>query len=182
MHEDKEYLKFLRFRSELIELLNKYKFELSGTCYDDGSMRVEDEKSINVYILRDKYSSYEALDTDWNVLSTDYIIKMFSEKQERLLLNKNIGIFTNDKNKAQMIFDKIYDQNKDKIERYRKGEETIDLLLYDNTHYIWIRPINMSRGHRCTKAYIDKNLTLYELKDVVLPICINCSRTNIIII
>ena len=45
----KDNLKFLKFRTELIELLDKYKYEISGTGDDDGSIQINDKK---VFSLR----------------------------------------------------------------------------------------------------------------------------------
>jgi len=45
---NKEYINFLNFRTELIELLHKYKYEISGTGLDDGSMSISDEKIVIV--------------------------------------------------------------------------------------------------------------------------------------
>lgn len=181
---DKNQINFLQFRTELIELLDKYKYEISGTNLDDGSMNVENSKG-NIYILRDTFSNYEALDNDWNTLSTDYILEMFSERQNSILPLKNkVGVFTNDPSKARSLLEDLYNQNKDNTERYRQSNdsECMDLLLKDGTYYTWIKPIRMSRGHRCSRAYIDKNLTLTELQLMVLPLCVYCERKDVVII
>lgn len=178
---DKNQLNFLQFRTELLELLGKYNYKISGTNLGDGSINVENNKG-NIYILRDAYSDYEALDNDYNSLPTDYIVNMFQEEHMNSFYNYKIGIFTNNRDKASIIFEDLYNQNKENIERYRQGKDQIDLLLKDGTYYTWIKPINMSRGHRCCKAYIDKNLTLDILNTVVVPICAYCTRENITVI
>lgn len=178
---DKTVLNFISFRSELIELLNKYRYKISETNLDDGSMNIEDNKG-NAYILRDSYSDYEALDNDYNPLPTDYIINMFQEEHMTQFHNGKIGIFTNNRNKASAFFEDLYNQNKEDVERYRQGKDQIDLLLKDGDYYTWIKPIDMSRGHRCCKAFIDKNLTLDILQEIVVPICAYCTRKNIIVI
>lgn len=178
---DKEYYNFLKFRTELIELLNKYRLEISGTGFDDGSMRIESMKNGSAYILKDIYSNYEAVDTDWNPLPTNYILNMFPEEYTPPFKNKKVGIFTNNSNKAWLIFEDLANQNKDNINRYRKSLDHIDLLLKDGTYYTWIKTIDNSRGHKCQKAYIDKNLTLKELQEIVVPICTHCERENIIV-
>jgi len=178
---DKKDLNFISFRSELLELLNKYKYEISGTNLDDGSMNIDDNKG-NIYILRDAYSDYEALDNDWNTLPTDYIINMFQEEHIPPFCNDKIGIFTNNRDKALRFFENLNNQNKENVERYRQGKDQIDLLLKDGTYYTWIKPIDMSRGYRCYKAFIDRNLTLNELQMIVVPICVYCKKENIIVI
>jgi len=179
---NKNGLNFISFRSELIELLNKYKYELSGTGFDDGSMRVEDVIGKKVYLLRDSYSHYEALDDDWNTLPTDYIVNMFQEEHMIPFHNGKIGVFTNNRDKAFTFFKDLYNQNKENIERFRQSRDQIDLLLKDKTYYTWIKPIDSSRGHKCYKAFIDKNITLNELNYVIVPICAYCTRENITII
>jgi hypothetical protein len=47
-------IKVLEFREELMKLLNKYKYEIQGSAFDDGSMRIETEN--NCYLLSDSYS------------------------------------------------------------------------------------------------------------------------------
>jgi len=179
---DKKDLNFIGFRSELIELLNKYRYEISGTGFDDGSMRIEDVRKKNVYLLRDAYSDYEALDDDWNALPTDYIINMFQEKHMTQFHNGKIGVFTNNRGKAIVFFEDLYNQNKEDVERYMHSKDQIDLLLKDGNRYSWIKPIEMSRGHKCCKAFIDKNLTLDVLHTVVVPICAYCTKENITVI
>lgn len=178
---DKDYYNFLKFRTDFIELLEKYKYELSGLGFDDGSMRLESIKNGSVYILKDTYSNYEAVDADWNPLPIDYILNMFPEKHDRPFNNKKVGIFTNNSNKAISIFEDLVGQNKNYINRYRKSKNNIDLLLEDGNYYTWIKTIDASKGHRCGKAYIDRNLTLKELQEIVIPICTCCKRKNIIV-
>ena len=179
---NKQDLNLISFRSELIELLNKYRYEISGTGFDDGSMRIEDTKGKNIYLLRDSYSDYEALDDDWNTLSTNYIINMFPEDHMTQFNNGKIGVFTNKRDKASIIFEELYSQNKENVERYRQSKDQIDLLLKDGDYYTWIKPTDNSRGHRCYKAFIDKNITLDILNTIVVPICVYCTRENITII
>ena len=178
---NKQDLNFISFRSELIELLNKYRYDISGTNLDDGSMNIEDNKG-NIYVLRDTYSDYEALDNNYNPLPTDYIVNMFQEEHMTQFHNGKIGVFTNNRNKASMFFDNLYNQNKEDVERYRQSKDQIDLLLKDGTYYTWIKPIDSSRGHKCFKAFIDKNITLNMLHYSIVPICAYCTRENITII
>jgi hypothetical protein len=181
---DKNQEKFLKFRTDLIELLSKYRYKISGTGYDAGSMNIEDLKNQKIYILKDSYSDYEALDNDWKSISESYILDVFPEENTSFVdMSKNVGIFTNNTDKVKMIFSNLYEQNKNNVEKYREGikSEHVDLILKDNTRYIWIKPNNGSRGHRCGKAYIDKNLTLTELQYYVYPICTYCTRKDIVV-
>ena len=178
---DKNYYNFLKFRTDLIELLGKYKLKISGTGFDDGSMRIESIKDGSAYILKDICLNYEAVDTDWNHLPIDYILNMFPEEHTPLFSNKKVGVFTNNPSKALLIFEDLVSKNKDNINKHRRSLDHIDLLLKDGTYYTWIKVIDNSRGHGCGKAYIDKNLTLRELQEIVIPICVYCERKNIIV-
>jgi hypothetical protein len=80
-----------------------------------------------------------------------------------------------------MFFNKLVLEKKDYIERYIQSADDLRMTLKDGTYYVWVKPVDNSRGHRCSKAYIDKNLTLNEL-DKVIPICILCSKNDIEII
>jgi len=176
---NKEYIKFLKFRTELIELLDKYKYQISGTNLDDGSMNIENKNGV-AYILRDSYSDYEALDFDWNLLSTEYILNIFPEVNTSPINNDNIGIFSNNYNKVYALFNDLYNQNKENVKRFRKSKEEINLLLEDGRYFVWIKPIDNSRGWRCSKVvYIDRNLTLNKLQYNVMPICCYCKREDI---
>jgi len=179
---NKNDLNFISFRSELIELLSKYKYEISGTNLDDGSMNIEDDRNGKIYILRDSYSDYEALDNDYNPLPTDYIENMFQEEHMNPFYNHKIGIFTNNRNKAFALLKDLYNQNKENVEKYWQSKDNISLILKDGTYYTWIKPIDSSRGHRCCKAFIDKNLILNMLYTIVAPICVYCTRENVTVI
>lgn len=178
--------KFLKFRTELIELLNKYHYDIAGTGYDDGSMRIDAIQECTNYILRDDTSDYEASRVDDEFLvdiSADYILNIFPEQQRSIMPNKTkIGIFTNSRYKAILFFDELYNRNNEQIEWYKNSKDEISLLLKDESYYTWIKPIDSSRGHRCSKAYIDKNLTLNELQEIVFPICVFCTRDTVKVI
>lgn len=171
--------KFLEFRTELINLLNKYHYEISGTGLDDGSINIEDLINNKIFILRDSFSNYEALDNSWDELPINYILNIFPDevviKSEKI----NVGILTNDYMKCFKLLDEIARDNKENIKYFKRGKEFQELVFLDGTKYKWVKPINSSRGYKFSKAYIDKNLTLDELWDIVQPICIHCSKKDI---
>ena len=82
------------------------------------------------YALLDSYSDYEALDNDYNPLLTDYIINMFQEEHMIPFCNK-IGVFTNNRDKASMFFDDLYNKNKENVENYWQSKDNISLVLKD---------------------------------------------------
>jgi len=175
---DKEYIKFLKFRTELIELLKKHRYQISGANLDDGSINIENKNGI-AYILRDSYSNFEALDYNYNLLSTDYILNMFPEDNTSPIENSNIGIFSNNYDKVYALLNELYNKNKYSVKRFRKSKEEMDLLLEDGRYFVWIKPKDMSRGHRVSSAIIDRNLTLNELQYHVRPICVYCRREDV---
>ena len=174
---DKNDLNFLRFRTELIELLNKYKYEISGTGYeDDNAIEIFDYKNGRLYTISDSCDNYQIYDEDF---IEEYILHFFEENVKNNYFENNIGVFTNDRDKAEKLFTNIYHDKRQEIDYYRNSREMQEIRLLDGTQYLWIRPIGNSRGHKCGKAYIDKNLTLNELDYIVVPICIYCSRENV---
>jgi hypothetical protein len=111
----------------------------------------------------------------------EYILNCFEENKENNFHYSKIGVFTNDRNKAEKLFTNIYHDKRQEIDYYRNSREIQEIRLLEGTLYKWIRPIDNSRGNRCDKAYIDKNLTLDELNYIVIPICVYCSRENVIV-
>lgn len=91
------------------------------------------------------------------------------------------GIFTKDYNIAKQIMDRYYNGNKDKnnVEYYRQNKINLNLRLKDGTDYIWIKPIDSSRGYRCSKAHIDLNISDDILQKIVMPICSHCKKNDI---
>lgn len=179
-------INIIKFRNELIELLNKYDYELSGTVLDDGSMNISDLKNNKLYLLKDIESDYEILKDKNNSLvdiSSGFILSMFPDKQNIIKPEKTrIGVFTNNYWKASKFFTQLVNQNKNDIKYYKSSEEFQKVMLRDETKYVWIKTNQSSRGYRCSQAYIDKNLTLLELLTIVLPICVYCERKDVQII
>lgn len=183
---EKEDLKFIKFRSELIHLLEKYRYELSGSGFDDGSMDIVDIKNKKRFVLKDVTSDYGALkENDLSLIevSFDYIIDMFSGDVPKWSSEiARVGIFTNNYLKAKHLFENIFENNKINIEKYINGENHKEITLKNGTRYTWIKVNESNRGCRCSQAYVDRNLTLKELQTIVMPICIYCEKENVKII
>lgn len=109
----------------------------------------------------------------------EYILNCFEKNKQSNFNYSKIGVFTNDRDKAVKLFTNLYHDKRQEIDYYRNSREMQEIRLLDGTQYLWIRPIDNSRGYRCGKAYIDKNLTLDELNYIVIPICVYCSRENV---
>ena len=173
---EKDNLKFLKFRTELIELLDKYKYEISGTGYDDGSIQISNNRYGTIYTISDSCCGYEIYDENF---IEEFILHLFEENVKNNYFKNKIGIFTNNHDKAVKLFTNLYHNKRQEIDYYRNSREMQEIRLLDGTQYLWIKPNDGSRGHKCGKAYIDKNLTLNEL-DYVMPICY-CLRENVIV-
>lgn len=174
--------KILKFRDELIKLLNKYNYSIQGTVLDDGTMEVEDNNGSESYILSsgDNYTVY---DSDYKYVADDYILSRFGPEQNAYIsyFGNNIGIITNSRFKAQCWFYKFTEDNKDNIEWYKQSQYHIEVLTKDGKHYKWIQPNQSSRANKLGSAYIDRDVTLEELEYIILPMCF-CSKENIKII
>ena len=175
---NKDHVKFLNFRNELLKLLNKYNYDLQGTQFDDGSMYVDN------FILTGNYDAVWINDEDkWVYLMDEYILGMFSENTRFPPLNNNtIGIFSNNPSKADKILSELASNNKDNVKFHRKSKDFQELILNDETRYIWIKISNNSRGYKVSQAYIDREITLDELYDIIVPVCFYCTRDKIKII
>lgn len=48
-----------------------------------------------------------------------------------------------------------------------------DRLVYhfEDEEWVWIRPIESSRGYRAHKAYVSMDCTIEELENLIYPIC-----------
>jgi len=180
--EEKD-IKVLQFRKELINLLNKYNYTISGSYMDDGNIIINDEE----YILKDS-PNYELIkvDIDYNWISLDeeFILSCFDDKEcnDYISWNNKIGIITDDIDKCNTIFNKIYLENEGNIEYFKNSTYSKELKLLSGEVYVWIKARKSSRGHKCSKAYIDKNIPLDILHNVVLPICVFVSRKDVKII
>ena len=83
--------------------------------------------------------------------------------------NKNIGVFTTDYEKALFKIFRIKDSIKDEdIVKFVKSKYVIELRLKDGIRYKWINPNDTVRGNRCSKAIIDRGLTLEQIQNVFL--------------
>jgi hypothetical protein len=176
---DKNDFEFLKFRTELIELLEKYKYEISGTGWeDDSSIEISNSRKGILYTISDSCDNYQIYNESF---LEEYILSCFEENKEISFHNSKIGVFTHDRDKVEKLFTNIYHDKRQEIDYYRNSRELQEIGLLDGTLYKWIKPNDGSRGHKCGKAYIDKNLTLNELNYIVVPICVYCSRENIIV-
>jgi len=141
-------------------------------------MEISDYKNGRLYTISDSCDNYQIYNENF---IEEYILHFFEDSKELKLHNSKIGVFTNDYYKALKLFTNLYHDKRQEIDSYRNSESIQEIRLLNGTQYLWIKPINNSRGHRCEKAYIDKNLTLNELNNIVIPICVYCRREDVVV-
>lgn len=115
-------------------------------------------------------------------ISADYIKSRFPDQSRWEGKGNAIGIFTDNYWKAKNILDDLYRIDKEDIVQYQVGKTYARLVYKDETIYMWIRPNNSARGHRVKSAYIDSYMSLEQFYNIVMPICLYCSKDDITVI
>lgn len=186
--------KALQFKDELMNLLKKYKYDISGTSFDDGSINIEDKSSGNIYHMKDECSNYnickeifvegKEYDYEYIDIMEEYILSNF--KKEKLSFDTSkmsIGVITASQEKAGKIFEEISNFNKRHIKRYVNTIHHKEILFNDDINRIvWVKPYQSVRGCKFKGAYIDKDISLETFETLIRPICIFCKRGSIKVI
>lgn len=123
-------------------------------------------------------------DDKYENIIDNYIINCFSEHSGVMSgLNNvkvNTGIFTNDADSAEFKIMEIYNSTpKNMVHQLKNSRDIKELRLVNGSRYIWIKPSNNSKGYRCSNAIIDRRVTLEELHNHILPICVYCGKDNV---
>lgn len=182
----------LQFRDELIQLLKKYKCEISGACQGDGHMSLEfyNDKSnlYSYYEMEDVYSNYSLYkeNDDYNLecVMDNIINNSFNRDSSKMAGLNNIkvycGVITNDFGKASLKFQELKNKYTDEeVEIFRISKDYMELRLSNGERYIWIKANTSSKGYRCGKIIIDRNITLEELYEIIMPICYACGKEDV---
>lgn len=169
-------LKPLKFREELIELLNKYNYELESN--EAGELYINDNSN---YYLLDQDNNYSVQNSDGDYLIEKLVNNIF-KNSEPFYQVKNIGVFTNSYEKAKYVFTAIVEKDKSEIKQYKQFKNDLIINYFDGRRIRWIKPIESSRGNKVGFAYIDKALTLEELECIVVPCCVGCTKDRVTII
>lgn len=175
---DNNDLKVLQFRDELLNLLRKYNYNIEGTIF--GGINIKSKE--NLYLMTDKYSvQKEIIDEDdtykYEFIIDDYIKLHFKGERPEFAGLNNVkvyaGVFTNSEYKAIIFFDNlIQEQGEAKnLKQFINSKERKEVILNDDTRYVWIKISDNSRGYRVHRAYIDRDITLEELHNLILPLC-----------
>lgn len=185
-------IRALEFRDELIKLCQKYKCEISGTCRDSSDMNLEfyDKKNnlTSYYIMKGSYDNYslytENDDYELECVMDRIISKEFDRESGKMAGLNNIkvscGILTNDPAKAELKLQELYCKfDKNEIKRFVINIHEKSLELFSGERYAWIKLNDGSRGYRCGKIIIDRNITLEELRTIIPNMCYACGRNDI---
>lgn len=191
MQINNEDIKVLKFKDELVNLLNKYNYDIEGNNIDNGSIIIDThdnfyELTSDKNILKETYNENSGCHEDKNIMQ-ELIKCHFKGNIEKIFCignhgNHKCGIITNDEEKALKILNKIKNDNKDIVESFYSSPINIELKLKNGDDYLWVNPTMYARGYRFHELYIDKNIT-YEFFEYVLPIIGQyCAEENIHII
>jgi ribosomal protein L31 len=185
-------IKALQFREDLIKLCKKYNCELSGSCKDDGNINLEicDKGNgwTSQYEIKDAYSNYLVYKEDKNYnkvcIMDESINNAFDRESSEMAGLNNVkvscGILTMDPEKAELKLKELYyNFGGALVERFITSKDRKDLLLKNSERYIWIKPDLSSRGYRCGKIILDRNITLEQLYEIVMPMCYACGRDDV---
>lgn len=178
---NKHDLMAIQFRDDLIQLLKEYNCAISGKNGDSGDIRIEFD--CGQYIMKDYCSNYDLTsDYDNNYIIDEYILSHFPDTTETISKfdNKQIGIFTHNSQKAEnKIMNIIKDIGTNNIEKLKKSKDHKELILKNGIRYMWVKPIGMTCGIRCSGAIIDRTVTLDEFHKIILPICVFCTKETV---
>lgn len=185
-------IKALQFRDELIKLCDKYRCNVSGSNYDDGTMTLEIYDKNNdwtsYYTIKDIYQNYnlykENDDYKMDCVMDAIINEEFDRNSGEMAGLNNIkvscGVITNDWAKANLKFQELRCKYKDnEVEAFIINKDRMELKLINNFRYTWIKSRTSSKGYRCGKIIIDRNITLEELNEIILPMCYACGRDDV---
>ena len=193
---NKEDIKVLRFKDDLVKLLNKYDYDITGTSLDNGDICIENGKGEN-YIMQDTkdimkevFVEDKQYDYEYKNVMEEYILESFKNSKPRDMCIGNFigvgtGIVTSDKYKAEKILDDIAEKETNNVVRYIKSKNELKLILNNKasyTDYTWINPEVKARGYRLQNAWIDKNIGLELFDEVIKPTCNYCGKDNIKVI
>lgn len=177
-------IEILKFKDELESLCKKYNCNISGRIGDDGSMNLSFPNQD--YIMDCFGNTVYYFDDNENLkYPIDEVIRgLFRGEGSKLSGLNNIkvhcGIFTNDSLKAEAKLRKIMSElNEGELDRFVLSSNQKELILKNGERYIWIKPIDSSRGYRCKKAIIDRKIAYEDLISYVRFVCMYCGKGDI---
>jgi hypothetical protein len=139
------------------------------------------DKFYNWIIIKDKSYLKKDIITLRKLYNKERILNMFDDIACDIL-NNSVIIFTNSSKKAKKKMDDLQEQYKEQVYSCYQNDDYKRLVLKDGTVYSWKSMSMSTHSIRCSRAYIDGDLTPRELRAVVLPICLYCSKTDVVVI
>lgn len=114
----------------------------------------------------------------------EYVNRYFDDNGSPLSGLNNIkvdtAIITHDIKKAEQKLCEIYSERRSEVIHFINGKyDRPEIRLKDGTRYIVLNPNATSKGYRCKKAIIDRNITIGEFEDYVSGICLYCGKNDI---
>lgn len=176
MKINEEDIKVLKFKDELVNLLNKYNYDIVGSDIDsiyidtnNGIYNLTDDKCICRTDAEGGIDYFK----DKNIME-ELIKHYFKNNRARDFCSGNhgncrCGIITNNREKALKILHNIKDKHEDSIRTFYSNPINAELRLTNGDIYLWVNSATSARGHRFHELYIDKNVS-YEFFVYILPI------------
>ena len=173
-----EDIKVLEFRSELIELLQKYNYQISSG--GDLDFITIDTPIGNTYDLNG--SELTVCSYDGHSIMKSYIEKFFEyNKLQQSWATYTTGIITMNEWKARVLFNKLHTESLEVPHEYIQSRTFLELRYSDGALTKWIKPDYSSRGYRFNRVYVDEDVTLTEFQRFVIPLCTYCNKEDIIV-
>lgn len=181
-------IKVLEFREELIKLYKKYDCNICGSYNDFNDDFIIEFNNGKNYVVKAKGISLYTnnINEEREYVIDKYVKSMFgSEIRDMMGLNNvkvSCIIFSNDSKKANERMEYILSQHMLLNEVYnivRVKEGIKEIKLKNGTRYMWCKPNDNSRGYRCNHTFIDRNLSLETIENVVIPIATYCSKDTV---
>lgn len=107
-----------------------------------------------------------------------YILNHFTNKAEPNRNIKRYVIYTYDRSKAINIMESVIKKDKDNVLEYRFGLYP-SLRLKDGSCYNFYHPNMCMRGIKYSHVWIDLDIELDIIKQIIIPSGIYCSKSNV---
>ena len=195
----------LKFREELVKLMDKYNVEISGSTFDDGSIDIqiknEDATLSEQFYITDNsdlinpYKLYFEEDGNfWKNNNECKYPKVFSKSVKEYLIKE---MFRNNVDPMNGVFSSKKDNRvyflTDNGKKFREFRESKNIIAERNSineswfdaddgkKYILLHPFTNSRGIKIRHLIIDRNFDITNeiFLDVILPCCVYMSKDDV---
>lgn len=80
-------------------------------------------------------------------------------------------VFSNDENRAKEKLDEIASEGDCAERKYGRGFAS---CFVGDEEWVWVRPLESSKGRRAYKAWVDEKCTIEQFNKIIEPICFGC--------